>query len=753
MIKIMIVDDDAVITTQLEKLLTTMRYEVVGSASTGQEALELARKSRPDIVLMDIVMPGKIDGIEASKKLKAEMDIPVIFLTGSADDEYLKKAEVVEPFGYIIKPYQKKEIRACIEIALHKKKVERKLWESEKRFKDLSYSMADWIWEVDKDGRYTFASGKLRKILGYNPAELMGKTPFELMPEDEAQRVGKIFKAIASEKKPIVDLENWNLTRQGEKICLLTNGVPILDDKGKLAGYRGVDKDITGRKKAEKEMLKLSRDQQIILDSVPALIWYKDTENRILRANKVAAESAGLTLAEIEGNSCYDLFPAEADRYYQDDQEVIQSGLPKLGIVEELQTVSAGKRWVCTDKIPCRDDQNNITGVIVFAVDITERKRMEEELLKLQKLESVGLLAGGIAHDFNNILMSILGNVSFLKTDLDPDNEIFKALFEVEAACRQGKNLTYQLLTFSTGGSPVKKTVPISDILKEAVGLALHGSNVRCEFIFADNLMPVWVDPGQINQAFTNIVINADQAMPQGGVITVSAENIEVDGKAGLPLPQGSYVRITFKDTGIGIKEENLPKIFDPYFTTKARGRGLGLAGSYSIVKNHGGLLTVESKLGKGTTFVVYLSASENMIDEKREPEEKITIGTGRVLLMDDEECVREVVVKLLSRLGYEVESAEDGAKAIEVFQKAREEGFPFDVVILDLTVPGGMGGKEAVRRLKEIDPGLRAIVSSGYSNDPIMAEYKKFGFDAVIAKPYKIMLLGKVLNRVMEKK
>ena len=378
--------------------------------------------------------------------------------------------------------------------------------------------------------------------------------------------------------------------------------------------------------------------------------------------------------------------------------------------------------------------------------DITERKRLEEELLRAQKLESMGVLAGGIAHDFNNILTTILGNVSLAREKVDPDDEVFDLLMEAETASIRAQTLTRQLLTFAKGGSPVRETASISDILKESSLFVLRGSKSSCEFSIAEGLWTADVDVGQIIQIINNIIINANQAMPKGGTIQIAAANLIIEGRHNLPVNPGRYISISIKDSGVGIAKKHLLDIFDPYFTTKQEGCGLGLTTTYSIVKKHAGHITVESQLGVGTTFHIYLPASDKAIPEKEEA--KIIKGQGRILVMDDEAPIRKMIGRMLGNLGYESEFANDGAETI---RKVKESEKPYDAVILDLTIPGGMGGKEAINKLLEIDPEIKAIVSSGYSDDPVLANFQEYGFKGMMPKPFESLSLGKVLHDVLK--
>jgi two-component system cell cycle sensor histidine kinase/response regulator CckA len=382
-------------------------------------------------------------------------------------------------------------------------------------------------------------------------------------------------------------------------------------------------------------------------------------------------------------------------------------------------------------------------------MDITARHEAEMERVRLSKLESLAILAGGIAHDLNNLLLVILGNIS-LATAASSVSETHERLAAAETASGQAKGLAQQLLTFAKGGAPIKKRQGLKEIIQEALKLALSGSHARAELSLPDQLWDVEVDRGQIHQVFNNLLINADQAMPTGGQIRVQAENLAMEGGNGLPLTPGKYVAVTLTDQGTGIPPEHLEKIFDPYFTTKQKGSGLGLATVHSIVTQHGGYITVDSHLGRGTAFNLYLPALEGANRVKQATEPRPLEGQGRILVMDDDATVREVLGKMLSKLGYESVLAQAGEEALELFTRGQTSGEPFAAVILDLTIPGGMGGIETVQHLIAQDPKVKAVVSSGYADNSAMADFKDYGFRGVIAKPYRLAELGKILHEVL---
>ena len=380
---------------------------------------------------------------------------------------------------------------------------------------------------------------------------------------------------------------------------------------------------------------------------------------------------------------------------------------------------------------------------------LKEIVRQNEELSRTQRLESLGFLAGGIAHDFNNILTGVIGNLGLLEISMNENSPNLKLVTAAKKSAEKSKDLTQQLMTFSRGGAPTKETTSIEALLRETTELSLRGSKIRPDYDFEEGLLPADIDKGQMAQVVQNLVINADHAMPDGGVLKVSAANAEVslDDDS---MNAGLYVKVSVEDNGVGIPEDVVQNVFDVYFTTKESGQGLGLAIAYSIVSKHDGYLSVSSRIGVGTKFDIYLPASAKRSVSAELPKKVLERGTGKILLMDDDEIIQSTVGRMLESLGYEVRGVFDGVEAITAYNVSLEAGAPYDVVIMDLTVPGSMGGKEAVSRLRKLHAEARVIVSSGYSNDPVMAHYKDYGFDAKVEKPADLGELSAILRTLM---
>jgi PAS domain S-box-containing protein len=634
---------------------------------------------------------------------------------------------------------------------------EKALRESQRVLSTLMSNLPGMAYRCKHDADWTteFASEGCLALTGYPPDDLIGNKTVSyanlIYPED-LQLVSEGVEAALRENRPF-ELVYRIITASGEERSVWELGRGVYSQAGELLALEGFITDITERRRAEEALESEKERLAVTLRSIGDGVITTDMEGKIVLMNKVAEDLTGWTQQEAVGrrlNEIFRLIDPKTGRLLENPAaEVLQTGAP-FGLSTILVSRDGTERIISHSADPIRDKTGHTVGVVLVFRDITQKQKMEEELLRTGKLEAVGLLAGGIAHDFNNILTAILGNLSLVKMSTDPKDPLHRRLADAETASLRARDLAQHLLTFAKGGAPIKKTVSMKRLLEESIRFALRGSNVGVEFFLSDGLWPVEIDEGQITQVFHNLVINAQQAMPEGGMIQVRAENDLVsETENRLPLPPGRYIRISIRDFGIGIPKEHLPKIFDPYFTTKQKGSGLGLSTSYSIIKKHDGYMRVDSELGRGSTFSIYLPASSREIEPEKQPEALLP-GKGKILIMDDEKAVREVAGEILGFLGYQIGYAEEGAEAIARYQEASAAGAPFDLIIMDLTIPGKMGGKEAIQKLMEIDPHVKAIVSSGYSNDPIMADYTRYGFKGVIVKPYQIEELSKTVHEVL---
>ena len=517
--------------------------------------------------------------------------------------------------------------------------------------------------------------------------------------------------------------------------------------------------DISARKRAEAALLEEKERLSVTLRSIGDGVITTDIQGRILFLNKVAEELTGWPSGEARGRPSAEVFniinEKTGRKCASPVQRVIQLGRI-VGLANHTALIArdGSVRSIADSGAPIRDRDSEIIGVVLVFRDITNEKKMEEELLKVRKLESVGVLAGGIAHDFNNILSGILGNIELAGYRVArEDSETLSLLREAEKATKRATKLTGQLLTFSKGGDPIREVADLPELITESADFVLRGSRIVCSYDFPEQLWRAEVDGGQISQVIQNIILNAKHAMPEGGTIAISCTNVhDAAMEALLSVDNGNYVRISLQDTGIGIPREILNKIFDPYFTTKQEGSGLGLAICHSIINKHDGHLLVDSVPGKGTTFTIYLPAVPEADDKVEDrPEKTSAVQAARVMVMDDEEMLRALASSQLLILGHEPILVADGEQAINRYQELQDSGIPVDLVIMDLTIPGGMGGEEAVGKLLQLDAGARIIVASGYSNDPVIANYQEYGFCAAITKPFDLAELSRAIESALK--
>jgi len=624
------------------------------------------------------------------------------------------------------------------------------LRESEEKYRNIFDNSLDAIYIHDFEGKFLDANQAALDLLGYTREEICTLHFASLLDE---KQVSRAFDAISNLLAGEHSTQEYVMVgKDGKSIYIEVLGSVVYDKDGKPSAIQGIARNVTERKETEEALIESEEKYHSLYSSMTEGVCLheiiynesgKAVDYRILDVNPSYERILGLSREETVGSIASEFYGSDDPPYIGIYTKVVESGQPTAF---ETYFPPMDRHFSISVFSPRKGQFATIFS------DITERKRLEKEFLKIQKLESIGILAGGIAHDLNNLLTGVIGNISLARTYDNPADKD-RRLIEAEKASMHIRDLTQQLLTFSKGGAPILQSANIRNLLMDSATFVLRGSSVRCEFSIPDDLPPVKVDEGQMNQVINNIVINAEQSMPDGGLIKICAQRLAINAEDALPLEAGDYVRISIADHGVGIPKEYLQRVFDPYFTTKQKGSGLGLATSYSIVQKHNGHMTVESQMGVGTTFHIYLPASpKEIIIEKGKLGEKPIMGEGRVLVMDDDDMVRELISDMLSDLGYEAATARDGTESIDLYKRAMKSGNAFDAVIMDLTIRGGMGGKDAIQKLKEIDPEIKAIVSSGYSTDPIMSNFREYGFVGVIAKPYKNKELSELLYEVISK-
>ena len=644
-----------------------------------------------------------------------------------------------------------------------KTQAENALLASKEQFRTLVEKSPLAMALVNSEGVIEYINLKAIDIFGYLPQDIpnMDRWWVQAYPDkkyrDEviAKWSRLVSEALANRRE--IERREYRVTCKNGSVKVVSIYGVWVEDKVLV-----VFEDITERKQNEKELRDKESKYRSLFESANDGIFILD-ETGFIDCNKRGADMYGLTKEQLLGRSPADLSPerqpdgrSSAVEFASVMGKVINGEPQQL----EWQSMRSDGTLFAVEITLSRIDLGDRVCLQCIARDITERKLAEEQKNKLQiqlsqtqKLESIGILAGGIAHDFNNLLQGVFGYISLAELTYDKKEKSLAMLREAEKALNMAVNLTNQLLTFSKGGQPVKQHIKPAPLVENSLRFALSGSNSNYSISVMEGLWDIDADGGQLVQVIHNIVFNATEAMAGGGTVNISMSNVETSSKNIAGLPEGNnFVRLDIQDTGTGIPDQIISRIFDPYFTTKQMGSGLGLATSYAIIKNHGGIIEVKSEVSKGTTFSIYLPAVEEPEPIKHElsPEQHSSCRSCRVLLMDDDEVIRNVATAMIETLGHEIEDVSDGEAAIESFKRARETDNPFDLVILDLTVRGGMGGEDALRILREIDPDVVAIVSSGYAASAAVARYKDYGFSAFLKKPYTIDELRNCFNSLL---
>jgi len=746
-VKILIVEDESIVAMELQDRLQRMGYSVISVVDSGDKAIAKAQNIQLDLILMDIIIKGDKDGIETSAIIRQTCNIPIIFLTAHSDPNTLKRAQQEAPYGYILKPFKERELQITIDMALQRFKMERKVYESEAWLKTTLQSIGDGIIATDEKGLILFMNPAATALTGWTEQEAIGRefnTVFNIFYENTGKKQeNPVAKVLLTGQ--IVHLANHTIliSKHHRKMCIEDSAAPIKDKQGRIIGVVVVFYDVTKRKEMLRKLKASEEKYRSFIEHFNGITFRLDKAYKPLFIHGAVQEITGYSEQElIKGTPVWNKI------IHPEDSKIMmmerKAGLEKTqGKNKEFEFRIVRKDgqscWVHAFLQKVYDQDENLKYIQGMLYDASDKKLIEAEMIRSQKLESLGVLAGGIAHDFNNLLTAIFGNIGLAKVYMNPQDKAYRRLDEAEKALVRAKDLTQQLLVFSKGGAPILQTIDIRNVIRTSASFALRGSNVKFVFDAAKDLWPVDFDEGQLSQVIQNLIINADHAMPDGGTVSIRCKNIVL--KQGNPnIPVGNYVRIVITDEGMGIAPEILNNIFDPYFTTKDHGTGLGLTTIYTIIKNHNAHISVDSVIGKGTSFEILIPASASHQARQIENDEmEFLKGNGKVLIMDDQDIILEFAEMALTEFGYNVDFAHDGAEAIAKYKKAMQDNNPYDLLIMDLTIPGGMGGKEAMIELRKIDPKVRSIVSSGYSGNPVMSEYKKYGFCAVLKKPFKV--------------
>jgi len=627
-----------------------------------------------------------------------------------------------------------------------RKLAENALRESEAKFKSLIDLAPDAFFLTSSEGVIIGANQRSSELTGYSYDELIGNNFRLFITKDERKRLPLQIDLLKQGK--VVNSERILIRKDGSKVFIDTSTKMMPDGT-----YQAFIRDRTERRQAEDAISAEKERLSVTLRSIGDGVITTDTAGNVVIMNKIAEDLTGWQQDEAEGKPLAEIFNVinEITRKPSENpiEHVFKTGC-SIELTNHTLLVSRdGTERIITDSIaPIRDRHSVAIGVVLVFRDMTEKRRLLDGVQQTDKLNSLGVLAGGIAHDFNNLLSGIFGYIEMARMHSISDKKVSNYLDKAFTVFNRAKDLTQQLLTFSKGGTPVRKSGDISALVQDSASFALSGSNIICEYNFSKDLLFCDFDENQMGQVIDNIIINSKQAMPAGGKIVISVDNRILKEGENPVLKAGNYVRISVSDTGIGIPAEFIKRIFDPFFTTKQQGNGLGLATCYSIIQKHDGYIEAESIQGKGTTFNILLPASRENIDlnvPRSFPQHK---GTGKILVMDDENFIREIADNMLTMMGYSVTTANDGREAIRLLIEAKKRGETFNAAFLDLTIPGGMGGRETVTVIRKIYPGMPVFATSGFSEDYTMSNPEDYGFAASIRKPYRKNELSELLNR-----
>jgi PAS domain S-box-containing protein len=746
--RILIVENEGLVGCDIAASLTNLGYRVVGSCSSGPEAVRLFDELVPDLVLMDVHLDGPVDGIETARLLRKRGPVAVVYITACADLETVNRAKDTHPHGYLLKPFSQDELRLTVEVAAARHREEAERRRREQSCFETFQSLTDGVIAADLAGVIVFMNPAAAAITGWDQIEARGKSLHEVFrifhSSGEPAQVELTSPGQQAEERLV-----WLTTAQGERVAVRDRSAPLRDHTGQLGGlvilFRGVAAAESQVPPAIQPHDPADRAAQAplvdVVESISDPLIALDGSWRLIYANASAQRLFERSSQKLLGNHFWDLLPAATrDEHHE---ALAHAMLHREAVNRELY-FEEKQAWLELRSYPFAE------GLLLLFQDITTRREEAERRNRLDRLESLGLLARGFAHEFNNLLTVLLGNLSLADMRLRTAIQL-PELHTAKQATLQAQNLVQQLLTFARGGAPIKRPTNVGEMIEQFFLHHTRAGQIEYRLDIASGIPTVALDPAQVRRLLGNLVRNAEQAQPEGGIITVrcyAAEPSEMfphEMVTDLPSEAAGIV-IEVHDRGSGISADNLPHIFEPYFSTRKadNATGLGLTVCESIAKAHGGSLSVRSELGKGTSVRLYMP-----IDTDSEEVDALGITRAldtpsqpatmpRILVLEDDPLVRSLIVRNLGSQGYEIAESVEGSETVRLYQEAMQEGRRFDLVILDLSIPNGMGGVRTMEKLRLIDPDVLAIVSSGYSDDPVMARPASYGFAAVLPKPYE---------------
>jgi PAS domain S-box-containing protein len=758
-IRVLIVENEGLVGCDLASTLGQLGYVVAGLYPSGEEALQAADDLRPDVVLMDVHLGGELDGIETARLLAQRSPVAVIYLTACSDAETVARAKETHPCGYLLKPFNEQELRAALEVAAARHRADQKRQGREHTFFHAFQSMADAVIGSDLAGQVIFVNPAAERVLGWSSDDAVGQSLGDIYAVRNID--GEPVILLPSAQKGQTEHRELVLTSKGgERLRIEDRVAPVRDGRGSIGGLIIVFRQLP-ETAPEGEPPPAGRTGPVAATSTPLVdivesisdpLVALDSQWRFTYVNGSAAKLFRRDKRVLLGQPLWEVLPPSVQQSHK--EALSKAMLHRESITSEvfLEEVNA---WHEARTYPFGN------GMLLLLKDITTRKIEAERSSRLDRLESLGLLARGFAHDFNNLLTVLLGNLALAEMRLGSQSEKSGEITTAKQATLQAQNLVQQLLTFARGGAPIKRHVSLSELVKAFFEHHARVPNVHYFVEVQEDLPQVAVDPNQIRRLLGNLVRNAEQATVRGGEIHVRCEaatenemfphEIVADSPSEL-----AGVTLEVRDTGEGIASEHLPRVFEPYFTTRKaeNATGLGLTVCESIAKGHGGNLSVNSQRGQGTRVRFFIP-----VDADADEADGLALGNAfmpspntnvRVLVLEDDHLVRALVVRGLQTQGYEVIETTDGTDTVRLYQQALTDSRPFDLVVLDLSIPNGMGGLRTMEKLRQIDPNVLAMVSSGYSDDPVMAQPAAYGFAAVLPKPYEPVELIRLVKNLL---